>query len=163
MAENAWKRFYIEWIYMITEALKTQRVQTVRDHMALECEQQWDKVIDTFAHPRYEMHSSGATFDGHDEVMGYFHSSRNTFPDLKNEIVAVAAADDIDIVLVEFWLTGTHSGPFKVGDKTYEATGRRFRVRMAATFEFAPDSDKIICERPYTCQDAKLRSLGLMS
>jgi hypothetical protein len=32
---------------------------------------------------------------------------------------------------------------------------------MAATFEFAPDSDKIICERPYFDQGAVLRALGL--
>lgn len=142
--------------------LQAERVKTVVDHMALECVQEWDKVIDTFEHPRYEMHSSGAVFDGESEVMGYFHSSRASFPDLKNEIIAVGAADGTDIVLVEFWLSGTHAGPFTVDGKTYEPTGRKFRVRMAATFEFAPDSAKIICERPYTCQSAKLRSLGLL-
>jgi len=130
--------------------------------MALECVQEWDKVIDTFQHPRYEMHGSGATFDGVDEVMGYFRSSRDAFPDLKNEIIAIAAAENTDIVLIEFWLTGTLKGSFTVGGKTYEPTGRTFRVRMAATFEFAPHSDKIVCERPYSCQDAKLRSLGLL-
>ena len=146
----------------MSKDLQAARVQTVIDHMALECTQEWDKVIDTFEHPRYEMHSSGATFDGVDEVMGYFHSSRQSFPDLKNEIIAVAAAEDADTVLVEFWLTGTHAGPFTVDGKVYEPTGRTFRVRMAATFEFAPGSAKIVCERPYTCQNAKLRSLGLL-
>ncbi|GAB1579935.1 ester cyclase [Bordetella petrii] len=146
----------------MSKDLQAARVQTVIDHMALECAQEWDKVIDTFEHPRYEMHSSGATFDGVDEVMGYFHSSRQSFPDLKNEIIAVAAAEDADTVLVEFWLTGTHAGPFTVDGKVYEPTGQTFRVRMAATFEFAPGSAKIVCERPYTCQNAKLRSLGLL-
>lgn len=146
----------------MSKDLQAARVQTVIDHMALECTQEWDKVIDTFEHPRYEMHSSGATFDGVDEVMGYFHSSRQSFPDLKNEIIAVAAAEGADTVLVEFWLTGTHAGPFTVDGKVYEPTGRTFRVRMAATFEFAPGSAKIVCERPYTCQNAKLRSLGLL-
>ncbi|UAN00491.1 nuclear transport factor 2 family protein [Achromobacter mucicolens] len=144
------------------DELQAARVKTVVDHMALECTQEWDKVIDTFEHPRYEMHSSGAVFDGESEVMGYFQSSRASFPDLKNEIIAVAAADGTDTVLVEFWLSGTHAGPFTVDGKTYEPTGRKFRVRMAASFEFAPNSDKVICERPYTCQNAKLRSLGLL-
>jgi SnoaL-like polyketide cyclase. len=130
--------------------------------MTLECVHEWDKVLETFQHPRYEMHSSGAVFDGSEEVLGYFHSSRSSFPDLANEIIAVAACDDSDTVLVEFWLTGTHLGSFAVHGKTYEPTGRKFRVRMAASFEFAPDSDRIICERPYSCQDAKLRSLGLL-
>ena len=43
----------------------------------------------------------------------------------------------------------------------YEATGRRFRIRMAASFEFAPGSDRIVCERPYSAADAKLWALGL--
>ncbi|MFJ1258686.1 hypothetical protein [Cupriavidus sp. CuC1] len=71
------------------------------------------------------------------------------------------AADD-ETVLVEFWLSGTHLGPLKANGKVFEPTGRKFRVRMAATFEFAPNSDKIICERPYSAADAKLRALGLV-
>ena len=143
-------------------SLQAARIQTVKDHMALECVHEWDKVLQTFEHPRYEMHSSGAVFDGTQEVMGYFHSSRSAFPDLRNEIIAVAAAAGTDSVLVEFWLSGTHEGPLTVNGTTYEPTGRVFRVRMAASFEFAPNSAKIICERPYSCQDAKLRSLGLI-
>jgi hypothetical protein len=140
--------------------LNEARIKTVRDHMDLECVQDWDAVIDTFAHPRYEMHGSGAVFDGEDEVRGYFASSRASFPDLTNEIIAIAAADDT--VLVEFWLQGTHLGPLAANGKVYEPTGRTFRVRMAATFEFASGSDKVICERPYTSADAKLRALGLL-
>ncbi|NYT76036.1 nuclear transport factor 2 family protein [Alcaligenaceae bacterium] len=142
--------------------LQAARIQTVKDHMALECTHEWDKVIDTFEHPRYEMHATGAVFDGAKEVLGYFHSSRDAFPDLKNEIIAIGAADDTDVVLVEFWLEGTHQGVFSVNGKIYEPTGRKFRVRMAASFEFAQGSNKIICERPYSCQDAKLRALGLL-
>lgn len=68
----------------------------------------------------------------------------------------------VESVLVEFWLSGTHLGPLKANGKVFEPTGRKFRVRMAATFEFAPNSDKIICERPYSAADAKLRALGLV-
>jgi len=32
---------------------------------------------------------------------------------------------------------------------------------MAASFEFAPESDKIVCERPYFDQGAVVRALGL--
>lgn len=144
----------------MSESLNEARIQTVRDHMALECVQDWAAVIDTFEHPRYEMHGSGAVYDGKDDVMDYFLSSRKSFPDLKNEIIEIAAVNDT--VLVEFWLSGTHLGPLVVRGKTYEPTNRVFRVRMAAGFEFAPDSSRIICERPYTSPDAKLISLGLM-
>jgi len=139
--------------------LAAARIQTVRDHMALECVNDWDAVIATFAHPRYEMYGSGAVFDGEEAVRGYFAASRTPFPDQGNEIIAIAA--DGDTVLVEFWLTGTHLGPLRRGKEIVPPTGRSFRVRMAATFEFAPDSDKIVCERPYFDQGAVIRALGL--
>ena len=135
------------------------RIKMVRDHMALECQCDWDAVIATFAHPRYEMYGSGAVFDGEKAVREYFAASRMPFPDQGNEIIAIAAGDDT--VLVEFWLTGTHLGPLRIGERTVAPTGRKFRVRMAATFEFAPGSDKIVCERPYFDQGAVLRALQI--
>ena len=139
--------------------LAAARVQTVRDHMALECACDWDAVIATFAHPRYEMYGSGAVFDGEQAVRAYFKASRTPFPDQGNEIIAIA--HDGDTVLVEFWLTGTHLGPLKAGGVVHPPSGKTFRVRMAASFEFAPGSDKIVCERPYFDQGAVLRALDL--
>ncbi|RAK63734.1 ester cyclase [Phenylobacterium kunshanense] len=139
--------------------LAERRLQTVRDHMRLECENDWDAVIATFAHPRYEMYGSGAVFDGEEAVRRYFAASRTPFPDQGNEIIAIA--HDGDTVLVEFWLTGTHLGPLRLPTGTVEPTGRSFRVRMAASFEFAPGSDRIVCERPYFDQGAVARALGL--
>lgn len=139
--------------------LETARIQTVRDHMALEVVHDWDGVIATFAHPRYEMYGNGTIFDGEEAVRGYFAASRTPFPDQGNEIIAIAASSDT--VLVEFWLTGTHLGPLRMGDRVVEPTGRSFRVRIAASFEFAPGSDKIVCERPYYDQGQVFRALGL--
>lgn len=128
--------------------------------MALECVGDWDGVIATFQHPRYEMYGNGAVFDGEAAVRRYFELSRTPFPDQANEIIAIAASGNV--VLVEFWLTGTHLGPLRLGNKTIEPTGRSFRVRLAATFEFAEGSDKIICERPYYDQNSVLRALELI-
>ena len=139
--------------------LAERRIQTVRDHMRLEVESDWDAVIATFEHPRYEMYGSGAVFDGEAAVRRYFAASRTPFPDQGNEIIAIAA--DGDTVLVEFWLTGTHLGPLRLPTGTVEATGKAFRVRMAATFEFAAGSDKIVCERPFFDHGAVARALGL--
>lgn len=139
--------------------LAERRLNIVRKHMALECECDWDAVIATFEHPRYELYGSGAVFDGEEAVRGYFHASRIPFPDQGNEIIAIA--HDGDTVLVEFWLTGTHLGPLRLRDRVVEPTGKSFRVRMAASFEFAPNRDKIICERPYFDQGAVVRALGL--
>ena len=139
--------------------LAEARIETVRQHMALEITHDWDAVIATFQHPRYEMYGGGQVFDGEAAVRGYFAASRTPFPDQGNEIIAIA--HDGDTVLVEFWLTGTHTGPLKVGARTIAPTGKRFRMRMAASFEFAPNSDKIVCERPYFDQSAVLRELGI--
>lgn len=139
--------------------LAERRLQTVRDHMALEVTHDWDAVIATFEHPRYEMHGNGAVFDGEAAVRRYFELSRTPFPDQGNEIIAIAHSENT--VLVEFWLTGTHSGPLTLGDRVIEPTGKTFRIRMAASFEFAPNSDKIICERPYFDTMAVPRALGL--
>mgnify|MGYP001389506249 CR=1 FL=1 len=143
----------------MTHDLATRRIETVKRHMALEITHEWDAVIATFEHPRYEMYGSGVVFDGEEAVRAYFAASRTPFPDQGNEIIAIAHADDT--VLVEFWLTGTHLGPLKAGRQVIEPTGRSFKVRMAATFEFRPGSDRIICERPYFDQGAVLRALGL--
>ncbi|MEQ1755325.1 MAG: nuclear transport factor 2 family protein [Micropepsaceae bacterium] len=139
--------------------LASRRLKTVRDHMHLECVCDWDAVIATFEHPRYEMYGNGTVFDGEREVRGYFKASRTPFPDQGNEIIALA--HDGNTVLVEFWLTGTHLGPLKLKDRTVEPTGKSFRVRMAGSFEFPPGGDKIICERPYFDQGAVLRALDL--
>jgi ketosteroid isomerase-like protein len=143
----------------MTDALAAARIQTVRDHMALECVQDWDGVIATFARPRYEMYGGGQVFDGEAAVRAYFAASRTPFPDQGNEIIAIA--HDGDTVLVEFWLTGTHTGPLRAGGRTIAPTGKSFRIRMSAAFEFAPGSDRIACERPYFDQGAVLRALGL--
>jgi ketosteroid isomerase-like protein len=139
--------------------LAAARLQTVRDHMALETAHDWDGVIATFAHPRYEMYGGGQVFDGEAAVRNYFALSRTPFPDQGNEIIAIAHAGDT--VLVEFWLTGTHTGPLQHGGRTIAPTGKSFRVRMSASFEFAPGGDKIVCERPYFDQGAVLRALGI--
>ena len=61
------------------------RIQTVRDHMRLECDGDWDGVIATFEHPRYELYGAGTVFDGEAAVRGYFAASRTPFPDQANE------------------------------------------------------------------------------
>jgi hypothetical protein len=139
--------------------LTATRIQIVRDHMRLECEGDWDGVIATFAHPRYELYGAGTVFDGEDSVRGYFAASRTPFPDQGNEIIAIAAAGDT--VLVEFWLTGTHLGPLRTPKGEIAPTGKSFRVRMMASFEFAPGTTGIICERPYFDRRAVITALGL--
>lgn len=140
--------------------LDEARIKTVQDHMALESVADWDGVIATFAHPRYELYGTGTVFDGEDAVRGYFAASRTPFPDQGNEVIAIGTAGE-NSVLVEFWLIGTHLGPLKVGNQVIPPTGKAFRVRMVASFEFEPGSDKIVCERPYFSEVMVAKQLGL--
>ncbi len=57
---------------------------------------------------------------------------------------------------MEFDLLATHLGEFAGA----AATGREFRCRMAAVFDFA--GDRIICERVYFDSATILRQLGLL-
>ena len=141
------------------DPLTAARIKTVRDHMRLECEGDWDGVIATFAHPRYELYGACTVFDGEAAVRGYFAASRIPFPDQANEIIAIGA--DGNSVLVEFWLTGTHLGPLRTPKSEIAPTGKAFRVRMMASFEFAPGTASIICERPYYDRRAVVTALGL--
>jgi predicted ester cyclase len=111
----------------------------------------FDAALKTFTRPRYELIGLGRTYDGAAEVAEYFRTSRGPFPDQHNELISLRHADDA--VVVEFWLMGTHLGP--LGDVA--PTGRTFRVRMAAFFEF--EGDELVCERVYFDPGEILRQL----
>jgi len=114
--------------------LQARRSAVVHEHMEGENRLDFDAVIATFAHPRYELMGSGEVFDGEDEVRGYFARSRALFPDQRNENVVLRFTDDA--VVAEFDLLGTRAG-----------SDRSFRSRMVALFIF--DGDHIVCERVY--------------
>jgi hypothetical protein len=51
--------------------------------------------------------------------------------------------------MLEIFQMGTHLGPLRTRKGEIAPTGKAFRVRMMASFEFEPGTAKIICERPY--------------
>ena len=121
--------------------------------MASENRLDFDATLRTFRHPRYELVATGRVFDGEQEVRQYYAASRSAFPDQRNEIHSIRHADDA--VIVEFDLLGTHQGEFA----GFAPTGRDFRCRMVAIFEF--DADLIVCERVYFDSATIQRQLGL--
>ncbi len=137
------------------QSIRSRREAVVREHMEAENRHDFDAVIDTFAHPRYELIATGQVHDGEEEVRGYFASTRGAFPDQRNELIALHSTDDG--VWVEFDLLGTHEGPL-LG---FEPTGRSFRCRMAAFFAF--EGDRIVAERVYFDAMTILGELGLSS
>jgi steroid delta-isomerase-like uncharacterized protein len=140
---------------MATDDLRARREAVVREHMEAENRYDYDTVLATFAHPRYELMATGQVFDGEDEVRRYFTLSRTPFPDQRNELVSMRSTDDA--VVVELDLLGTHEGPLR----GHEPTGKAFRSRMAALFIFADGGEGIVCERVYFDSGDILRQLGL--
>jgi steroid delta-isomerase-like uncharacterized protein len=135
------------------ERVRAEREAVVRRHMEAENVHDFDAVIDTFAHPRYELIATGQVHDGEAAVREYFRETRAAFPDQRNELISLRHADDA--VVVEFWLLGTHRGPL-LG---IAPTGRAFRCRMTAFFLF--DERGLVCERVYFDTATILRELGV--
>jgi steroid delta-isomerase-like uncharacterized protein len=140
---------------MTADDLRARREAVVRRHMEAENVHDYDTVLGTFAHPRYELMASRQVFDGEDEVRRYFTSSRTPFPDQRNELVSIRSTDDA--VVVELDLLGTPDGPLR----GHAPTGKAFRSRMAALFIFEDGGDGIVCERVYFDSGDILRQLGL--
>ncbi len=136
---------------MIDPELREHREAVVRNHMESENVHDFDAVIDTFSHPRYELIATDRVHDGESEVRDYFRETRTAFPDQRNELISLRHADDG--VIVEFWLKGTHRGAL-LG---IEPTGKAFACRMAAFFLF--EERKIVCERVYFDSATILRQL----
>ena len=124
-----------------TENLQARRERIVLDHFADETKQNFDAVLATFPHPRYEVIATGDLFDGQPDVRKYYAETRAAFPDQRHEIIQLRHSDDA--VIVEFWLLGTHKGPLK----GLPPTENSFRVRVVAFFIFAGET--LVCERIY--------------
>lgn len=133
------------------EALRRHREAIVRRHMEAENVHDFDAVIGTFRHPRYELIGTDRVHDGEAAVREYFRTSRSSFPDQRNELIALHHADDA--VISEFWLLGTHLGAMG----SLAPTGRTFRCRMTAFFLF--EGRDLVCERVYFDSATILRQL----
>ena len=131
--------------------LRAAREAVVRRHMEAENVLDFDAVIATFAHPRYEIVPTGEVHDGEAAVREYFRTTRTAFPDQRNVLVSLRHADDA--VVVEFDLLGTHRGLLA----GIEPTGRAFRCRMTAIYLF--DGAGLVCERVYFDTATILRQL----
>jgi hypothetical protein len=67
---------------MITDELRRRRLATIQEHMHTEVTKEFDRTLATFSgHPRYEIMATGQVFDGDEQVMGYYLTTRTAFPD----------------------------------------------------------------------------------
>lgn len=136
---------------MVDTSLRAYREQLVLDHFADEVSQDFDKVLSTFPHPRYELIPTGVVHDGNEDVMRYYLDTRKAFPDQRHEMIQLRHSDDA--VICEFWLLGTHKGYLGA----LPPTGQTFRLRMTAFFIF--EGEQLVCERIYFDVLSMLRQL----
>lgn len=138
---------------MITEELRRRRLALVEEHFRTEATQEFDLTLGTFnGHPHYEIMATGQVFDGDDEVMGYYRTTRTAFPDQRHDNVRFHVADDA--IIAEFDLLGTNLGEFY----GLPPTRKSFRVPIIAVFAF--DEDRITSERVYFDAASLLTQIG---
>src|SRR5579884_238388 len=138
---------------MLSHDLRQRRLDVIREHMNTEVTQDFDRTLLTFnGHPRYEIIATGQVFDGDDEVMGYYRTTRAAFPDQRHDNVRYHVADGA--VIVEFDLLGTNLGEFY----GFPPTGKAFRVPVIAVFFF--DGDRIVNERIYFDSASLVTQIG---
>ncbi len=138
---------------MVSEDLRQRRLEVIKEHMDTEVTHEFDRTLATFnGRPRYEIMATGQIFDGAEQVMGYYRTTRTAFPDQRHDNVRYHAADDA--VIVEFDLLGTNLGEFY----GYPPTGRAFAVPVIAVFFF--DDDHIFNERVYFDSASLVTQIG---
>ena len=58
-----------------------RRHAIVIEHMTAENAYEFERCIDAFDHPRYEIIPNGTIWDGHDGVNDLLHQNKTAFPD----------------------------------------------------------------------------------
>ena len=138
---------------MITDDLRQRRLAIIREHMDTEVTKEFDATLATFnGHPHYEIMATGQIYDGDDEVMGYYRTTRTAFPDQRHDEVRLHVADDA--VIAEFDLLGTNTGEFY----GLPPTGKAFRVPIIAVFGF--EGADLVNERIYFDAASLLNQIG---
>jgi steroid delta-isomerase-like uncharacterized protein len=137
-------------------ALRQLREATVRRHYEAENQHDVDAMLATFSKTTaaYDVPAFGDAGQprGHAAVRAMWNGILAAFPDIHHEVERLRHGDDF--VLVEYQLSGTQQGDWG----GIPPTGRTFRIRVGAVYEF--EGDELVCERAYTDVADWLRQLG---
>jgi steroid delta-isomerase-like uncharacterized protein len=114
----------------IDSKLRERREATLRALLEAQNRHDPEASLACFAHPRYELVGNQRVYEGTDEVRRYYATTFGAFPDLTFELIAAHHADTS--LVVEMWMSGSHLG----SRRDFDATGKHFRCRIAAVFQF---------------------------
>ncbi|MCU1356231.1 MAG: putative ester cyclase [Acidimicrobiales bacterium] len=135
------------------DELLARRDAILREHFETEVSHQFDRTLATFGgHPHYEIMATGQVFDGDEEVLGYYLTTRTAFPDQRHDGVTIHHADGCAVA--EFDLLGTNTGELY----GRPPTGKAFRVPVCAIFFF--EGADIVNERIYFDTASLLSQIG---
>ena len=134
-------------------APRTKRMEIVLEHMTAENGHEFQRSIDAFAHPRYEVIATGEIYDGPAEVASLLDENKLAFPDFHFDVRRMRDADEA--VIVEGDFRGTHQGLWR----GLPPTGRAVDFPVLIVFEF--EGDQMVCERTYFNIGTPLRQLGV--
>jgi steroid delta-isomerase-like uncharacterized protein len=130
-----------------------KRMDVVLEHMNAENEHEFERCIDAFTHPRYEIIATGEIYDGPGEVASLLNENKRAFPDFHFDVRRMRDADEA--VIVEGDFRGTHQGLWR----GLPPTGRAVDFPVIIVFEF--EGDRMVCERTYFDLGTPLRQLGV--
>ena len=128
-------------------------MEVALEHMNAENQHEFERCIDAFAHPRYEIIATGEIYDGSGEVASLLGENKRAFPDFHFDVRRMRDADEA--VIVEGDFRGTHQGLWR----GLPATGRAVDFPVIIVFEF--EGDRMVCERTYFDLGTPLRQLGV--
>src|ERR1700730_17733555 len=134
-------------------APRSKRMEIVLEHMNAENGHEFQRSIDAFAHPRYEVIATGEIYDGASEVASLLEENKRAFPDFHFDVRRMRDADEA--VIVEGDFRGTHQGLWRGLPASRRAGG----FPVIIVFEF--EGDRMVCERTYFDLGAPLRQLGV--
>jgi hypothetical protein len=126
-----------------TLALQERRLALVLDHVEAENEQDLERAMATFHHPRYEIVPNDLVVDGDEAVRALLSANWAAMPGLRFSATAIFHSDDG--IAVETHTTGEHEGK---------------PVDMMSVNLFLFDGDRLVCERCYFDQVTTAQNLG---
>lgn len=133
--------------------MRLRRREIALEHMTAENSHEFEKCIEVFDHPRYEIVATGEVYDGPLEVAKLLAENKRAFPDFRFDVRNLRDADNA--VIAEGDFRGTHLGVWR----GLPPTGRSIDFPLIIVFEF--EEDRMICERTYFDIGTPLRQLGV--
>jgi steroid delta-isomerase-like uncharacterized protein len=143
---------------MTDEKLLELQKATITEHMARENRQDIPGTMATFGDRPdvfFDAVALNTVFTGREGVNAWYAALYSSFPDAEFDVKSETHVPGVSVLETE--PNGTFTGADFAGIK---ATGKRFRIRLAAFFIFDKRTGELIGERCYWDQGDFVRQLG---